>query len=87
MKIVAISLDKETVRLARKRAGELGMSLSGFIVNVLRKELRRPDDYEAAYRAWRKAKPFPLDGTPQPYPKRAELYDRPVLLKSWVDIQ
>ena len=35
-------------------------------------------EYEAAYRAWRKRKPFPLKGSPEPYPKREELYDRPV---------
>ena len=79
MKILAITLDEETARLARKRAGELGMSLSRFIGEVVRKELRHADDYEAAYRAWREAKPFPLVGPPQAYPKREELYDRPVL--------
>jgi len=79
MKKVTITLDEETARLARIRAAERDMSLSRFIGEALRRELRHADDYEAAYRAWRARKPFPLKGAPQPYPKREELYDRPVL--------
>jgi len=52
--------------------------LSRYIGEVLRKELGGMDEYEAAYRAWRKRKPFPLKGSPEPYPKREELYDRPI---------
>jgi len=78
MKKVTITLDEETARLARIRAAERDMSLSRFIGEALRRELRHADDYEAAYRAWRARKPFPLKGAPQPYPKREELYDRPV---------
>jgi hypothetical protein len=55
------------------------MSLSRYIGEMLRKELRHDDAYEAAYRAWRKdSKPWPLKGPPVRYPKREELYDRPV---------
>ena len=51
-----------------------------YIGEVLRKELRHADEYEAAYRGWRNdRKPWPLKGPPQPYPKRDELHDRPVL--------
>jgi hypothetical protein len=78
MKNLTITLDEETARLARIRAAERDMSLSRFIGEALRKELRHDDEYEAAYRAWRAQKPFPLKGPPQPYPKREELYDRPV---------
>ena len=78
MKKVTITLDEETARLARIRDAERDMSLSRFIGEALRRELRHADDYEAAYRAWRARKPFPLKGAPQPYPKREELYDRPV---------
>ena len=52
------------------------MSLSRYIGEVLRKELRDPDEYEAAHRAWRKSKPFALKGRPEPYPKRDEIYER-----------
>jgi len=79
MKNLTITLDEETARLARIRAAERDMSLSRFIGEALRKELRHDEEYEAAYRAWRAQKPFPLKGAPQPYPKREELYDRPVL--------
>jgi len=78
MKNLTITLDEETARLARVRAAERDMSLSRFIGEALRRELRHDDAYEAAYRAWRAQKPFPLKGPPQPYPKREELYDRPV---------
>jgi len=79
MKNLTITLDEETARLARVRAAEREMSLSRYVGEALRKELRRDEAYEAAYRAWRSQKPFPLKGAPKPYPKREELYDRPVL--------
>jgi hypothetical protein len=79
MKNVTVTLDEETAARARVEAAERKMSLSRYIGEMLRKELRHADAYEAAYRAWRARKPFPLKGRPQPYPKRGELYDRPVL--------
>jgi plasmid stability protein len=79
MKNLTITLDEETARLARVRAAKRDMSVSRYIGEVLRRELRHDEDYEAAYRAWRARKPFPLKGSPRPYPKREELYDRPVL--------
>lgn len=78
MKNVTVTLDKETAARARVQAAERNMSLSRYIGEVLRKELRHADEYEAAYRAWRARRPFPLKGRPEPYPKREELYDRPV---------
>ena len=71
-----ITLDAQTAARARVQAAERNMSLSRYIGEVLRRELRHEDEYEAAYRAWRAAKPFPLSGPPQPYPKREELHDR-----------
>ena len=79
MKNVTITLDEGTAARARVKAAERNMSLSRYIGEVLGKELRYDDAYEAAYRAWRAEKPFPLKGPPRPYPKREELYDRPVL--------
>jgi plasmid stability protein len=78
MKNLTITLDEETARLARVRAAERDMSVSRYVGELLRRELRHDEAYEAAYRAWRAQKPFPLKGPPQPYPKREELYDRPV---------
>jgi hypothetical protein len=78
MKNVTVTLDEETAARARVQAAERNMSLSRYIGEVLRKELRHADEYDAAYRGWRNRKLFPLKGAPQPYPKREELYDRPV---------
>ena len=78
VKNVTVTLDRKTAARARVKAAERNMSLSRYIGEVLRKELRAADEYEAAYLAWRRSKPFPLKGAPQPYPKREELYDRPV---------
>ncbi len=76
MKNVTITLDEETAARARVEAAERKMSLSRYIGEVLRRELRHDDEYEAAYRAWRARKLFPLKGAPQPYPKREEIHDR-----------
>jgi hypothetical protein len=80
MKNVTVTLDEETAARARVQAAERKMSLSRYIGEVLRKELRHADEYEAAYRAWREdLKPWPLKGRPEPYSKRDEIHDRPVL--------
>jgi hypothetical protein len=76
MKNVTVTLDEVTFARARVKAAERSMSLSRFIGEVLGRDLRHEDEYEAAYRAWRAAKPFPLKGPREPYPKREELYDR-----------
>jgi hypothetical protein len=76
MKNITITLDEQTAARARVQAAEQNMSLSRYIGEVLRRELRHESEYEAAYRAWRQRKPFPLKGPRQRYPKRAELYDR-----------
>ena len=76
LKNVTVTLDEQTFAKARVRAAERNMSLSRLMSDVLRRELQHESEYEAAYRAWRARKPFPLKGVPQAYPKRAELYDR-----------
>lgn len=79
MRNVTITLDNETAAQAKVHAAERGMSLSRYIGEVLRRELRSGDIYDAAYRSWRAGRPFPLSGAVQPYPKREDTYDRPVL--------
>jgi hypothetical protein len=79
MRNVTITLDNETASQAKVRAAERGMSLSRYIGEILRRELRSGDIYDAAYRSWRAARPWPLEGAQQKYPGREELYDRPVL--------
>lgn len=78
MKNVTITLDEGTAAWARVHAAEQNMSLSRFVGEVLRERMRRSWEYEEAYRAWREEKPFDLKGPWKPYPKREELYDRPV---------
>lgn len=78
MKNVTITLDEETAGWARVYAAEKNMSLSRFVGEVLRERMRQSREYEEAYRAWRAEKPFNLKGPWKPYPKREELYDRPV---------
>jgi len=41
MKLLRLTLDEQTVRMARKRAAERGMSLTSHIADVLRQELHR----------------------------------------------
>ena len=79
LKNVTVTLDDETLAKARVRAAERNMSLSRYMGEVVRQELRQETEYEAAFRAWRARKPLPLKGPPQPYPKREELYERAVM--------
>jgi post-segregation antitoxin (ccd killing protein) len=79
MRNVTVTLDEETFSKARVHAAKRGMSLSRLMSELLARELRQDDAYEAAHRAWRARRPFALRGTPRPYPKREELYDRPLL--------
>ncbi len=79
MRNITITLDNETAAQAKVHAAERGMSLSRYIGEVLRRELRNGDIYDAAYRSWRAGKAFPLTGEPVNPPKREDLYDRPVL--------
>lgn len=74
-----VRLDDETLAKARRRAGERNLGVADFVLELLRTELQRGDEYEAAYATWRARAPFPLKGPPQRYPKREELYDRPLL--------
>jgi hypothetical protein len=60
------------------QAAVRGVSLSRFVGEVLRERVQRSREYEEAYRAWRGEKLFDLKGPWKPYPKREELYDRPV---------
>ena len=78
MKNVTISIDDRVLAKVRAKAAEHKLNLSDYIADVLGRATDE-DGYEAAYRAWRAAKPFPLSGPPQPYPKREELYDRAAL--------
>lgn len=75
---VTVTLDEETLARARVNAAEKNESLSRYVGDVLREHLRKRDEYEVAMRAALAQKPLGLKGPWKPYPKREELYDRPV---------
>ena len=78
MRNVTITLDEDTAAWARVQAAKRDISLSRFIGELLHERMRKAGEYEEAYRGWRAEKPFDLKGPWKPYPKREELYDRPV---------
>jgi hypothetical protein len=79
MKNITITLDEQAAAWARVQAAERNMSLSRYVGELLRERMRHSREYEAAYQAFLAEKPLKLKGPPKPYPKREELYDRPVL--------
>jgi hypothetical protein len=79
MKNVTITLDKQALAWARVQAAEHDVSLSRFVGEMIHKQMRHSREYEEAMRAALAQKPLDLKGPWQPYPKREELYDRPVL--------
>jgi hypothetical protein len=75
MKNVTITLDEEVLRWVRIRAAELDTSVSRLVGDMLRREMEQQHDVEQQIAEY---PGHPIsDGTP--YPKREELYDRPVL--------
>ena len=76
MKNVTITLDEGTLARARVRAAEQGVSLSRYAGEVLRKDVRWSDAYEAAYRAFLAEKPLKLKGR---ILTREEVHDRAAL--------
>jgi hypothetical protein len=79
MRNITVTLDEETARLARVRAAERDMSVSRYMGELVRADIRGSREYDEAYRAWRAERPFDLKGPSKPYAKREELHDRPVL--------
>jgi hypothetical protein len=78
MRNVTVTLDEETAAWARVQAAERDMSLSRFIGELLQERRSKADKYQEAMRASLAEKPWNLKGPWKPYPKREELYDRPV---------
>jgi hypothetical protein len=79
VKNVTITLDEETARWARIRAAECNTSVSRLVGEMLRREMDADSDYEKAMRAYLAVKPTVINESGAPYPRREELYDRPVL--------
>jgi len=79
MKNVTITLDRETAAWTRVHAAQRNLSVSRFVGEVLREHMHESREYDEAMKRYLTKGPFKLTGRPQPYPKREELYDRPVL--------
>jgi len=86
MKKLTITLDENTAALTRAHAAKRSLSVSSFVGEVLREHMRESREYDAAMKRYFAQKPFPLTGPPQRYPKREELYDRPVFRRPPVEI-
>ena len=79
MKNITITLDAQAAAWARVQAAEQNMSLSRYLGEMLRDQMRHSREYEKAMRQALAQKPLDLKGPREPYPTREELYDRPVL--------
>jgi hypothetical protein len=80
MKNVTITLDEETAAWARVHAAQRDMSLSRFVGELLRRQMRESREYDEAMHRYLAKGPFAaLKGATERYPAREDLYDRPVL--------
>jgi hypothetical protein len=68
---LAIALDERVAAWARARAAERGATLSRFVTDIIKDELRRSQAYQKAMRAALAEKPL---GFKKPFLKREELY-------------
>jgi plasmid stability protein len=77
MKNITITLDADTARRARVRAAERNMSVSRYVGELLRKDIRESREYEEAMRGYLSRGPYKeLTGPPQRYATREELHER-----------
>ena len=77
MRNITITLDEETAAWARVHAAEQDVSLSRFIGEMLRRQMRESREYQDAMNGYLSRGPFKaLTGPAQRYPTREELHDR-----------
>jgi hypothetical protein len=76
MKNITITLDEQTAARARRRAAELGMSLSRYVGELLESSMRESREYEQAMRRFFARKPRVLSKPGMRHPKREELHER-----------
>jgi len=77
MRNVTISMDDAMARWARIAAAEQDLSLSRFIATVLRREMERARDYDAAMEAYLSEPGYDIGDPAEGLPTRESLYDRP----------
>jgi hypothetical protein len=56
---MTITVDEEVARWARRKAAEENTSVSKLVGKMLEEQMRRKDEYWAAYENWKKLKPIP----------------------------
>jgi len=76
MKKIWITLDDDTAAWARVRAAERKMSLSCYVIEVLRESMRRSFEYQEGIRRFLTQRPIKLKGARQRYLKRAQANER-----------
>jgi hypothetical protein len=77
MENVTLSLDDEVTRWAQSRATETGKNLAQFLEQILRDQAREDEIYKAAMERYFSLQPTRISEKGE-YPRREELYDRPV---------
>jgi hypothetical protein len=55
---ITITVSEEAARWARRKAAEEDTSVSKLVGRMLEDQMRRTDEYRAAYESWRKLKPI-----------------------------
>lgn len=76
MKNVTITLDEETARRARVRAAERDMSVSRYVGELVRKDIRGSDEYQEAMQRYFSSNLVIRRQPGERYPTREELHDR-----------
>lgn len=75
-KRITLTLDGETAARAQAKAGERNMSLSQYIGDVVRRDLRHSHEYEQAMRRFLSQKPLGRKRPGDRYLTRDEVNDR-----------
>lgn len=73
---VTVTLDEETARWARVEAARRDVSLSGMIRELIRKEMVRDSEFQAARARWSAGEPRVHRRPGQALPSRAALHER-----------
>jgi hypothetical protein len=76
---LTITVNPRALAWARVEAAKRDMSLSRYVGEMLHDKMRHSVEYQKAMSEALAQKPLTRDGAWKPYPKRDELYDRPVL--------
>jgi hypothetical protein len=77
---IILRLDEQVAQKARMAAARKGTTLSGLVNEMLTEKMEEEDCYQAAMRRFLDGRTYNLRRPDASPPKRAELYDRKVLL-------